>query len=128
VTLVRHEADDYFHLVLKSGVAHMIAESPSSACARGATPYRRRQMRKARMKVRLCSEARVVGVAFFEAGRLPNASATAVPGPTSTYASSSPSPSRFFGHGPKRPGHRPGVKGDRLTEQRRHETFVASAA
>jgi hypothetical protein len=41
-------------------------ESPSSACARGATPYRRRQMREARMKLRLCSQARVVGVAFFD--------------------------------------------------------------
>jgi hypothetical protein len=66
VTLVRHEADEDFHLVLQSGVDQMIAESPSSACARGATPYRRRQMREARAKLRLCSEARVVGVAFFD--------------------------------------------------------------
>jgi hypothetical protein len=43
----------------------MIAESPSSR-ARGATPYRRLQMREARMKLRLCSHARVVGVAFFD--------------------------------------------------------------
>lgn len=66
VTLVRHEADEDFHLVLESGPDHMIAESPSSACARGATPYRRRQMREARKKLRLCSHARVVGVAFFD--------------------------------------------------------------
>jgi len=66
VTLVRHEADEDFHLVLESGANDMIAESPSSACARRATPYRRRQMREARMKSRLCSQARVVGVAFFD--------------------------------------------------------------
>jgi hypothetical protein len=48
VTLVRHEADEDFHLVLESGANHMIAESRSPACARGATPYRRRQMREAR--------------------------------------------------------------------------------
>src|SRR6266536_3072876 len=35
VTLVRHEADEDFHLVLQSGANHMIAESPSSACASG---------------------------------------------------------------------------------------------
>jgi hypothetical protein len=66
VTLVRHEADDDFHLVLNDGADHMIAESPSFICTRGATPYRRRQMRAARTKLRLCSHARVVGVAFFD--------------------------------------------------------------
>ena len=66
VTLVRHEADEDFHLVLQSGADHTIAESPSSACASGATPYRRRQMREARKKLRLCSHARVAGVAFFD--------------------------------------------------------------
>jgi hypothetical protein len=66
VTLVRQEADEDFHLVLQSGPDHMIAESPSSACAGGATPYRRRQMREAREKLRLCSHARAVGVAFFD--------------------------------------------------------------
>jgi hypothetical protein len=60
------EADEDFHLVLESGAEHMIAESPSSACARGATPYRRQQMRAARKNLRLCSQARVVGVAFFD--------------------------------------------------------------
>jgi hypothetical protein len=66
VTLVRHEADEDFHLVLEAGANDMIAESPSSACARGATAYRRRQMREARDKLRLCTQARVVGVAFFD--------------------------------------------------------------
>jgi hypothetical protein len=32
----------------------------------GATAYRRRQMREARTKLRLCAYARVVGVAFFD--------------------------------------------------------------
>jgi hypothetical protein len=44
----------------------MIAEAPSSTCTRRATPYRRRQMASARRAVRLCSKARVVGVAFFD--------------------------------------------------------------
>jgi hypothetical protein len=66
VTLVRHEPDEDFHIVLESGADQMIAESPSSACTRGATAYRRRQMREARSKLRLCTQARVVGVAFFD--------------------------------------------------------------
>ena len=66
VTLVRHEPDEDFHIVVESGADQMIAESPSSACTRGATAYRRRQMREARSKLRLCTQARVVGVAFFD--------------------------------------------------------------
>jgi hypothetical protein len=66
VTLVRREPDDDFHLVLEDGPDHMIAESPSPSCNRGATAYRRRQMREARAKLRVCAEARVVGVAFFD--------------------------------------------------------------
>jgi hypothetical protein len=66
VTLVRHEPDEDFHIVLESGADQMIAESPSPACTRGGTAYRRRQMREVRMKLRLCSQARVVGVAFFD--------------------------------------------------------------
>jgi hypothetical protein len=66
VTLVRHEADDDFHLVLEDGAEQMIAESPSFICTRGATAFRRRQMREARAKLRPCARARVVGVAFFD--------------------------------------------------------------
>jgi hypothetical protein len=66
VTLVRREPDGDLHLVLWSGGEHMIAESPSAQCNRGATAYRRRQMRIARSEVRLCSEAEVAGVAFFD--------------------------------------------------------------
>jgi hypothetical protein len=66
VTLVRHEPDEDFHIVLESGADQMIAESPSSACTSGATAYRRRQMGEARSKLRLCIQARVIGVAFFD--------------------------------------------------------------
>jgi hypothetical protein len=45
----------------------MIAESPTvPTCTVSATPYRRRQMDDARAAVRLCSRARVVGVAFWD--------------------------------------------------------------
>ncbi len=66
VTLVRSEADEDLHLVLRSGPNHMIAESPSSSCTTRAVPLRRRQMAAARVVVRVCSKARVVGVAFFD--------------------------------------------------------------
>jgi hypothetical protein len=65
VTLVRSEADQDLHLVLKSGAKHMIAESPdASACTVNATAFRRHQIAAARSAVRLCAKARVVGVAF----------------------------------------------------------------
>jgi hypothetical protein len=45
----------------------MIAESPTApGCTAGATAYRRKQMASARSAVRLCSKARVVGVAFWD--------------------------------------------------------------
>jgi hypothetical protein len=66
VTLVRLEADGDFHLVLSDGTGTMIAESPEAGCNRSAFPARIAQMRTARASVRLCSEARVTGVAFFD--------------------------------------------------------------
>lgn len=66
VVLVRPEADSDFHLVLRSGGAQMIAESPLPACAPRATLLRRKQMGNARRAVRLCRTARVTGVAFFD--------------------------------------------------------------
>jgi hypothetical protein len=67
VTLVRREADQDLHLVLESGADHMIAESPLvPACTVNATRYRRRQIADARNAVRLCSEARIVGVQFWD--------------------------------------------------------------
>jgi hypothetical protein len=66
VTLVRGEDDDDFHLVLRDGASHMIAEAPSTGCVAGATPVRRTQMRTARAAVRLCTRAQITGVAFFD--------------------------------------------------------------
>jgi hypothetical protein len=67
VTLVRHEADDDFHLVLRDSTGHhMIAESPLPGCTSGATRLRRRQMAQARRAVRLCQRATVTGVLFFD--------------------------------------------------------------
>jgi hypothetical protein len=67
VTLVRQEADGNLHLVLLSGRAHMIAEAPNAPfCTAKATAFRKKQMRAARSRVRLCAKARVVGVAFWD--------------------------------------------------------------
>jgi hypothetical protein len=66
VTLVRQEDDSDLHVVLRAGADHMIAEAPSPSCDPRATAVRRRQMRAARSAVRLCAQARVTGVAFFD--------------------------------------------------------------
>lgn len=66
VVLVRPEDDSDLHIVLQQGGNHMIAEAPAPYCDRHATPLRRRQMRLARLRVRLCARARVTGVAFFD--------------------------------------------------------------
>jgi hypothetical protein len=66
VELDRREADSDLHLVLRSGASHMIAEVPSSGCARGAKTARRYQMAHARRAARICARARVVGVAFWD--------------------------------------------------------------
>ena len=67
VTLIRRELDQDLHLVLDSCGYHMIAEAPlRRTCTRNETSYRKRQMRDARKAVRLCAEARVVGVAFWD--------------------------------------------------------------
>jgi hypothetical protein len=66
VSLVRNEDDGDLHLVLRSGSAHMIAESPSRSCTTQATPLRRRQMARARRLIRLCRRATITGVAFFD--------------------------------------------------------------
>jgi hypothetical protein len=62
VTLVRLERDSDFHLVLRQGASHMIAEAPAPGCISRATRYRRRQMANSRTAVRLCPKARVTGV------------------------------------------------------------------
>jgi PAS domain S-box-containing protein len=66
VTLDHSEADLDHHFVLRRGAKTMIAETPSSLCTVGATGYRRKQMNDARRVARVCSRARVVGVAFFD--------------------------------------------------------------
>jgi len=66
VTLVRQEADQDFHVVLRSGPLHMIAEAPAPTCTSHATAVRQAQMRTARAAVHLCARAEVVGVAFFD--------------------------------------------------------------
>jgi hypothetical protein len=66
VVLVRPEDDSDLHLVLRQGGEQMIAEAPAPYCDSRATPLRRRQMRVARGRVRLCARARVTGVAFFD--------------------------------------------------------------
>jgi hypothetical protein len=66
VTLHRLEDDLDYHLVLRSGPRTMIAETPSAVCTKGATAYRRKQMAGSRRLARICSRARVTGVAFFD--------------------------------------------------------------
>lgn len=66
VTLVRHEDDSDLHLVLQEGGYHMIAEAPAPFCDRRAKPRLHREMAVARRHVRLCTRARVTGVAFFD--------------------------------------------------------------
>jgi hypothetical protein len=66
VTLDRTEADLDHHLALRSGAKTMIVETPSALCTTGATSYRRKQMKNARLAARICTKARVTGVAFFD--------------------------------------------------------------
>jgi hypothetical protein len=86
VTHVLSEDDQDLHVVLEDGPAHMVAESPNAPfCTVNATAYRKRQMASAREKVRLCSHARIVGVAFWDrphrvTGRAPNSIGAAASG------------------------------------------------
>jgi hypothetical protein len=65
-TLVRPEDDSDLHLVLQEGGSNMIAEAPAPYCDRHAKPRLHREMVVAQRHVRLCSKARVTGVAFFD--------------------------------------------------------------
>lgn len=79
VTQVVQEDDQDLHVVLENGPAHMVAESPNAPfCSVDATAYRKKQMAKARDKVKVCAHARIVGVVFWDrphnvTGRAPNA-------------------------------------------------------
>jgi hypothetical protein len=66
VVLIRHEADDDFHVVLSDGRRTMITESPAPTCDNRAYPRRQAQMAAARHALRICRRARVTGVAFFD--------------------------------------------------------------
>jgi hypothetical protein len=66
VVLIRHEADDDFHVVLSDGRRTMITEAPAPTCDTRAYPKRQAQMADARRALRPCSRARVTGVAFFD--------------------------------------------------------------
>ena len=60
------EADLDHHLVLRVGQKTMIAETPSALCTAGAWAYGVKQLYIGRAAARLCSWARVTGVAFFD--------------------------------------------------------------
>lgn len=66
VTAVNPELDRDNHVYLRSGPFKMLAETPSWLCTGGATAYRRKQMKNSRAVARVCEEARVTGVAFFD--------------------------------------------------------------
>ncbi len=66
VTYMHNEADGVIHIVLTSGADHMIAESPNPGCTTGASSIRRAQMTAARAQLKLCTRAKVTGVAFFD--------------------------------------------------------------
>jgi len=44
----------------------LIAEAPNADCNTGATAYRRKQMSDARAAVKICVNAQLTGVAFFD--------------------------------------------------------------
>jgi hypothetical protein len=71
VTLVREEADQDLHIVLRQGRSQMIVEAPNApVCTPKAVTYRKRQMAAARRAVLSsgggCARALVTGVAFFD--------------------------------------------------------------
>jgi hypothetical protein len=67
VTEKLSEDDGDFHLVLDDGMGNtMIAEAPDARCNSEATSFRRKQMAEARASAKVCSQAEVKGVAFFD--------------------------------------------------------------
>jgi hypothetical protein len=67
VTQVIPEDDGDLHLVLDDGLGNtMIAEAPNATCDRDATTVRRNQMAEARAAVKVCGNAEIKGVAFFD--------------------------------------------------------------
>jgi hypothetical protein len=66
VTLVRPEDDGDFHLMLRHGPLHMIAEAPMLQRTSHARHFRQQRMAAARAHVRVCARAAFTGVAFFD--------------------------------------------------------------
>jgi hypothetical protein len=66
VKRVIREDDGDLHLVLYSGADHMIAEAPDADCTTKAVLRDRNSMALARDLVRVCTRARITGVAFFD--------------------------------------------------------------
>jgi hypothetical protein len=66
VTQIIGEDDGDLHLVISDGTRTMIAEAPIEECNTAATPYRRKQMKDARDAVKICDNAQLIGVAFFD--------------------------------------------------------------
>jgi len=66
VTQIIGEADGDLHIVISDGTHAMIAEAPNADCNTAATPYRRKQMKDARDAVKICDNAQLTGVAFFD--------------------------------------------------------------
>jgi hypothetical protein len=66
VTLVRHEADDDYHLVLRDHGQTMIAETPALNCTTSATPQIRSAMQRARKSRRRSPRSAVTRVAFLD--------------------------------------------------------------
>ncbi|HJQ51075.1 MAG TPA: hypothetical protein VJ838_11230, partial [Gaiellaceae bacterium] len=66
VIAVHLEGDSDYHILLKEHGWPMIAESPAPDCTAGAKLYYRNRMAQARQAVRVCGQARITGVAFFD--------------------------------------------------------------
>jgi hypothetical protein len=66
VTTVEPEGDSDFHLTLREHGWPMIAESPAPECTTGAKGYFRRLMARVHRVARVCTKARITGVAFFD--------------------------------------------------------------
>jgi hypothetical protein len=66
VTAVHLEGDSDYHLLLKEHGWPMIAESPAPWCTGGAILYYRQLMARAHHVARVCGQARITGVAFFD--------------------------------------------------------------
>ena len=117
MVLIRHEADDDFHLVISDGKHTMITESPAPICDSRAFPARQAQIAAARRALRLRPRARV-SVAFFDfdhgqTGVAPNAIELH---PILTFRCLSGAASAGGGSASAGTGHTPGSSGLRVVQ------------